>query len=194
MEVICEFSYKLVLIGNHGVGKSSIVNRLITNEFFVEVRNTVGHANFQATLDVQGVIVEFKIWDTAGQERFAPLILGFLRGCDVCMIVASVTDPSSVADIKKWGRQISESGERPSVLLLINKMDLAPTALVSRESIEAEFAEKYHGKIYFVSAKLGDNINEAFMAAAHAAMEQTSVPASMQLIATRTDEKTDCCG
>jgi small GTP-binding protein len=186
--------YKLVLIGNCGVGKTSIITRLISNEFYVQVRNTVGHANFDAVLNVNGAPVEFNIWDTAGQEAYQCLTPSFLRGSDVCMIVASITDPSSLTEeaVQKWRDKVSESDSDPALMLLINKMDMSTAAFVSRAAIEARFSERYPN-IFFVSAQSGDKIVEAFLAAGLAAKGRSSDAQISQMIDMTSDEKSECC-
>ena len=116
-------AYKLVLLGDYAVGKTSLTRRLLTNEFDPSIESTVGCNFFARTVQVNGTRVKFQIWDTAGQEKFKSLIPVYYHGADAAVIVYDVTREESYKTAKKWVMELESS--RDVILALVgNKSDL----------------------------------------------------------------------
>lgn len=107
-------SLKMVILGDSGVGKTSLMNRYATGKFTGQYKATIG-ADFLAkdnvvVSDLFGTrhLVSLQIWDTAGQERFQSLGVGFYRGADACLLVYDVTDPHSLDHLEHWRKEFLE--------------------------------------------------------------------------------------
>lgn len=103
---------KIVIVGDSGVGKTSLMNRYSTGKFTGQYKATIG-ADFLSKDNVivddpflqQRHLVTLQIWDTAGQERFQSLGVGFYRGADACLLVYDVTDPHSLDNLDHWRKE-----------------------------------------------------------------------------------------
>jgi small GTP-binding protein len=179
---------KLLLLGDAGVGKTSLLNQFVNREFTAQYKATIGSDFSSKQLDVDGKFVTLQIWDTAGQERFQSLGPTFYRGTDCCILVYDVTRPPSFESIAKWRNDFStqlglSNAEDFPFLLLGNKADL-PTKAV-QPSAAREYAEMNGGMLFYeVSAKTGDNVQTGFEAIVKKALEKApkddfTIPASV---------------
>ncbi|CAN1327695.1 Ras-related protein RABF2a [Linum perenne] len=103
---------KLVLLGDPGAGKSSLVLRFVKNQFVEFQESTIGAAFFSQTLAVTDVTVKFEIWDTAGQERYHSLAPMYYRGAAAAIIVYDITNPASFDRAKKWVQELQAQAKR----------------------------------------------------------------------------------
>ena len=125
--------FKLVLLGESAVGKSSLVLRFVKDQFDDYRESTIGAAFLTQTvsLDAQ-TTVKFEIWDTAGQERFRTITNGYYRGADGILIVYDLTDRDSFDNVNMWYEEMSRSVNQKVVSVLIgNKLDMDSRRAVS---------------------------------------------------------------
>ncbi|CAK9190308.1 unnamed protein product [Sphagnum troendelagicum] len=153
---------KLVLLGDMGAGKSSLVLRFVKGQFFDYQESTIGAAFLTQTLAVNDVTVKFEIWDTAGQERYHSLAPMYYRGAAAAVIVYDITNADSFNRAKKWVQELQRQGNPNLVMALAaNKADLD-----SKRKIEAEEGKSYADEngLFFMetSAKTAQNVNELF--------------------------------
>ena len=147
---------KVVLLGDSGVGKTSLAGRLISDEFQPQTTPTISGAGVQVARDIDDVHVEFTLWDTAGQEKYRSITPMYVRGANVLLLVYDITSRSSFDGLESWVeicRQSCDPGVK--VFLIGNKQDLE-----SDETISAEEAQKFQkaNRIHeamMVSAKSG---------------------------------------
>ncbi|KAH0789633.1 small GTP-binding protein [Histomonas meleagridis] len=154
--------FKVILVGDVAVGKTSIANYQIHKSFDYLIPQTNGSSHLRTKVMVDNTEVELMIWDTAGQEEFAPLVPLYLQNSSVCIIVASCLNTESCEHIRKWKQIINESIETPKIILAINKIDLLEGDFTSYTQ---EIIAKYNNdipKIFFTSAKNGTNIESLF--------------------------------
>lgn len=121
---------RLVVVGESGVGKSSLVNRFAQNEYNPNFIATIG-VDFRVTGEkVDGKAVKFQLWDTAGQERFSPIVTTYYRGAHAIVLVYDRTDLTTLhAAAGKWMRQVNDYARANAPVLLVgNKGDLVPPA------------------------------------------------------------------
>jgi Ras-related protein Rab-7A len=179
---------KLLLLGDAGVGKTSLLNQFVNREFTAQYKATIGSDFSSKQLDVDGKFVTLQIWDTAGQERFQSLGPTFYRGTDCCILVYDVTRPPSFQSITKWREEFSKqlglsNADDFPFLLLGNKSDLPSKAV--QQSAVREYADMNGGMLFYeVSAKTGDNVQTGFEAIVRKALEKTpkddfTIPASV---------------
>ncbi|XP_065885557.1 uncharacterized protein [Dysidea avara] len=118
--------YKILVLGNTQVGKSSIIRRYTTGQFPHGMLATIGVDYRSKDILVEGVRVQLKVWDTAGQERFFSFTKQFIRGSQGILLMYDITSPATFTDISRWIGAVQEAGLQGETLMLIgNKYDLA---------------------------------------------------------------------
>ncbi|KAJ6253990.1 ras and ef-hand domain-containing protein [Anaeramoeba flamelloides] len=155
---------KIVLLGDSGVGKSSIAIRYFYNKFNSTIEATIGATFINQTVQVStDYEVRLQIWDTAGQERYHSLTLMYFRGAKGVIIVFDVTNQASFRKAKKWFEEILLRGlENSRVVLVGNKIDCKKSDRIVDQSKAEEYA-KENGIMYCeTSAKTGEGVKEMF--------------------------------
>ncbi|XP_042044681.1 ras-related protein RABF2b-like [Salvia splendens] len=153
---------KLVLLGDVGAGKSSLVLRFVKGQFVEFQESTIGAAFFSQTVALNDATVKFEIWDTAGQERYHSLAPMYYRGAAAAIIVYDVTNQASFDRAKKWVEELKAQGNLNMVMALAgNKSDLLDAKKV--ESEEAQTYAQANGLFFMeTSAKTATNVNDIF--------------------------------
>mmetsp|Transcript_5727 Transcript_5727/g.10274 ORF Transcript_5727/g.10274 Transcript_5727/m.10274 type:complete len:207 (+) Transcript_5727:405-1025(+) len=156
--------FKLLLIGDSGVGKSALLVRFSDNTFSESYISTIGVDFKIRTVKKDGKNVKLQIWDTAGQERFKTITSSYYRGAHGIIIVYDITNKSSFDNVSSWLREVGRfANENVCMLLVGNKCDLVNDRAVERSTAE-EFAEKEGMRYIETSAKNSLNVEEAFLA------------------------------
>lgn len=161
--------FKIVLLGVPGVGKTSIMNRLVNGTFYEYIESTIGALFFNVKQYVHNnIMIDMQIWDTAGQERYRSLIPMYTRSSDVILLVYDVSD-TNIDDLKFWYRFITRSfsiNEMPLVYLVGNKSDITNMDNIEKnKKIVDESVNLSQVSItdhIITSAKSGDNIDDLF--------------------------------
>lgn len=161
---------KVVLLGDGGVGKSSLIQRFVSNKYDPSLFHTIGVEFLNKDLEVDADRYTLQIWDTAGQERFKSLRTPFYRGTDCCLLTYAIDDSQSFQNIAMWKKEflyyadVKDPDNFPFVVLG-NKSDLASERKVSTD--EAKDWCSKNGKLphFETSAKDAINVDLAFAAA-----------------------------
>lgn len=164
-------TFKAVILGDSGVGKTALVTRWTTGSFSPQIRATVGanHQRKRVTIDKQEV--DIFLWDTAGQEVFQALTPLYARSSSAAIITTSVDLPDSFKNIDKWIELLNTSTEElPPIILAVNKVDLESDSSLSRDQIITDYENKFAG-IFFVSAATNEGVDNLFMATAQKGFE-----------------------
>ncbi len=164
-----EFVFKIVILGNAAVGKTSLINQFVENAFQEDYLPTLGANIIRKDVDIDGEDVNTKVrlimWDLAGQEKYSVIRSMYFQGCEGALLVYDVTLYNTFDSIKsKWLRDFKKYIRKEGVYILIgNKTDLNDQRVVPTEKGK-DLAEKIQAS-YFIetSAKLGENIEEAFL-------------------------------
>lgn len=161
---VCQF--KVVLLGESAVGKSSLVLRFVKGQFHEYQESTIGAAFLTQTIAIDDNTIKFEIWDTAGQERYHSLAPMYYRGAQAAIIVYDITSQDSFVRAKAWVKELQRLANTNIVIALAgNKADLA-----SKRAVEFEEAQTYadENTLLFLetSAKTAQNVNEVFLAIA----------------------------
>ncbi|XP_065002531.1 ras-related protein Rab5-like [Musa acuminata AAA Group] len=153
---------KLVLLGDMGAGKSSLVLRFVKGQFLEFQESTIGAAFFSQTLAVSDATVKLEIWDTAGQERYHSLAPMYYRGAAAAIIVYDISRMESFEKAKKWVQELQKQGSPNLVTALAgNKCDLDDKREVPTE--EARTYAEENGLLFMeTSAKTAINVNDIF--------------------------------
>ena len=157
-----EFIFKVLLLGNSNVGKSSLFLRFVDdiwNDTFVP---TIGVDFKIKTLEIDQKKIKMQIWDTAGQERFKNIIASYYRGAHGILLIYDVTEKDSFKNLSNWLIEIEKNANKNVLKVLIgNKTDLEEKRVISYNQGK-EFADMYGIKYIETSAKKNMNVREAF--------------------------------
>jgi small GTP-binding protein len=158
-----EYAFKLILGGDGGVGKTSMVHRFVENSFQQDYKATIGTSILKKECNFEGLesSVRFVIWDLAGQTQFRRIRKSYLANAEAGILVFDVTRQKTYENIKNWYEEIKEVTPKISLILVGNKIDLVDQREVSREEGEA-LAEEIGISYIETSAKTGENIDDAF--------------------------------
>ncbi|PFH52325.1 hypothetical protein AMATHDRAFT_57390 [Amanita thiersii Skay4041] len=162
-----QYQFKLVLLGESAVGKSSLVLRFVKDQFDDYRESTIGAAFLTQTVTLEDqTTVKFEIWDTAGQERYKSLAPMYYRNANCAVVVYDITQTASLEKARTWIRELQRQAD-PSIVIALcgNKLDLA-----ARRQVSQEEAKKYadeEGLMWMeTSAKTGEGVAEVFTAIA----------------------------
>ncbi|XP_037025839.1 ras-related protein Rab-10 [Bradysia coprophila] len=166
--------FKLLLIGDSGVGKTCILFRFSDDAFTSTFISTIGIDFKIKTVELRGKKIKLQIWDTAGQERFHTITTSYYRGSMGIMLVYDITNEKSFENIVKWLRNIDEhANEDVEKMILGNKCDMPDKRVVSQDRGEA-IAREHGIRFMETSAKANVNIERAFCELAEAILDKTS--------------------
>ena len=159
----------LATLGNSNEGKTNIINNFLGLQFTDKNITTIG-----IDFKIKNVILEnnsklkVKIWDTAGQERFRSMAFNFLKNIQGILLIYDLTDESSFISIDRWINNLENKLDMKNVPIILvgNKNDKEDERKVSYEE-GLKYAQKYNFKFFEMSAKTGENVNEAFLTLIH---------------------------
>jgi small GTP-binding protein len=156
------YLFKIVIIGDSGVGKSNIFTRFIKDEFILDSKATIGVEFSAKNVTIKDKVIKAQVWDTAGQERFRALAKNYYRGAVGALLVYDITNYDSFKNVERWLKEVKDHAEPHLVSLLVgNKNDLEEKRAVKTEE-GSEFAEKQGVGFVETSAKNNINIESAF--------------------------------
>mmetsp|Transcript_11607 Transcript_11607/g.16472 ORF Transcript_11607/g.16472 Transcript_11607/m.16472 type:complete len:203 (-) Transcript_11607:197-805(-) len=158
-----DYLFKLLLIGDSGVGKSCLLLRFADDTYTESYISTIGVDFKIRTIDLDTKTVKLQIWDTAGQERFRTITSSYYRGAHGIIVVYDVTDRDSFTNVKQWLHEIERYAcENVNKLLVGNKSDLESKRAIPAEEAK-EFADSLGIDFLETSAKNAENVEKAFM-------------------------------
>ncbi|KAL6541812.1 Ras-related protein Rab2BV [Orobanche gracilis] len=157
-----DYLFKIVLIGDSGVGKSNILSRFTRNEFCLESKSTIGVEFATRTLQVEGKTIKAQIWDTAGQERYRAITSAYYRGAVGALVVYDITKRQTFENVQRWLRELRDHADSNIVIMLAgNKSDLNHLRVVAERDAQL-FAEKEGLSFLETSALEALNVEKAF--------------------------------
>eukprot|EP01062_Namystynia_karyoxenos_P029214 TRINITY_DN21992_c0_g1_i1.p1 TRINITY_DN21992_c0_g1~~TRINITY_DN21992_c0_g1_i1.p1 ORF type:complete len:261 (+),score=58.25 TRINITY_DN21992_c0_g1_i1:84-785(+) len=169
-----DFLFKVLVIGDAGVGKTSLVRRFVEDEFTESYIATIGVDFKVRSLDVGGTLCKLQVWDTAGQERFRTITGGYYRGANGVVVVYDVTDEMSFDSVEQWLAEIDRNNCPSSAqrVLVGNKIDESSRRVVPRDD-GRRLADTVDVGFFECSAKDGTGVAEAFQALAERMLKRT---------------------
>ena len=194
-----DFRFKIMVIGESKVGKTSVIKKYTQNRFGGVYLTTVGVDFQDKIINIDDKKIRLQIWDTAGQERFRNITKNYFNSSNGFLLIYDITDKDSLVHLNFWSAQIQlNAPEKSKCILVGNKCDLEGSRAVSKEEGKI-YAEKNKIKFFETSAKDGTNINEVFEYIANEIykeqkMEMRSVTSSQVLSKEQTfKKKKKCC-
>uniref|UniRef100_A0A7S2N4U8 Ras-related protein Rab-1A n=1 Tax=Helicotheca tamesis TaxID=374047 RepID=A0A7S2N4U8_9STRA len=164
--------FKLVLIGDSGVGKSCLLLRFADDAFTESYISTIGVDFRFRTVKIDKKTVKLQIWDTAGQERFRTITSAYYRGADGIIMVYDVTSKDSFDHVNDWMKEVNRYASEGTCKLLVgNKSDRTADKIVKEEEAK-EFADELGIAFLETSAKSAKNVEEAFLTMAGELIKQ----------------------
>ena len=157
-----DLMFKILLLGDSGVGKSSLLLRYTKNEFNTDIRSTIGVEFAVKFLKIDNFQLKVQIWDTAGMERYRSITSAYYKGAKGVIIVYDICRQKSFENVDKWIDDFKSKADEDAVILLIgNKNDLDEKREVSKAEAEI-MAQKNKFAFMETSAKDNNNVNKAF--------------------------------
>merc|ERR1712002_338607 len=158
---------KVIILGDSGVGKTSLMNQYVNKKFSNQYKATIGADFLTKEVMVDDRLVTMQIWDTAGQERFQSLGVAFYRGADCCVLVYDVTMPNTFKTLDSWRDEfpIQASPRDPDnfpFVVIGNKIDLENRAVPTKRA-QAWCQAKNDLPHFECSAKENTNVEDAFL-------------------------------
>ncbi|XP_051888951.1 LOW QUALITY PROTEIN: ras-related protein Rab-37-like [Pristis pectinata] len=197
---IHDLTYKVMLIGDSGVGKTCFLVQFKDHAFLAgSYIATVGIDFRNKVVVVDGVKVKLQIWDTAGQERFRSVTHAYYRDAQALLLLYDITSKSSFDNIRAWLTEVHEYAQQDVVIMLLgNKADITSERAIKREEGE-KLAREYGVPFIETSAKTGINVELAFLAVAkelkHRSVNQPNEPKfQIHEYIESQREKSRCCG
>ena len=165
------FNFKIIVLGDIAVGKTSVIARYITNSFNEEYKSSISCEYKEKKIDIDGEnIANLQIWDTCGEEKFMSVTRQYYNDAHGAIVVYDLTDKKTFARLESWIENLKNNAPAKIVIMIAgNKLDLSDKK-VNLENELKPYREKY--KCYEVSAKSGANISLIFEDLAHKIMEK----------------------
>lgn len=158
-----DYLFKLLIIGDSGVGKSCLLLRFADHMYTESYISTIGVDFKIRTIDLDGKTIKLQIWDTAGQERFRTITSSYYRGAQGIIIVYDVCDEDSYKNVRSWLHEVDRyASDNICKLLVGNKCDRVSFKVISYETAK-DFADMLDIPFIETSAKASTNVEKAFL-------------------------------
>ena len=149
--------FKIVIVGDGGVGKSTMIQRLTTGQFIPQ-KITIGTDLATYDIDIDNINIRLQIWDFAGERRFRLFLPNYSRGATGCLLCYDITRRTSFDSLDEWFKIVNENAINPVFILVGEKLDLADIRRSVNNEDAEELKEKYHLDYFFeTSSKSGEN-------------------------------------
>ena len=191
--------FKILTIGESGVGKTCILRRFVENKFLKNHLATIGIDFKTKTLNINDQEIKLKIWDTAGQERFRNITNQYYKGADGIVLVFDVTDEASFEKIKDWMDQILSNTNKDEICLVLlgNKCDVEAVKRSIKPEQGRELANELNINYFETSALSVYNIKEAFETLTIDIMKKKKIGSgnndNIDLKKNKKKKDSDCC-
>ena len=157
-----DYKFKIVIVGDSGVGKTNLAKRFIQNTFSSNTLATVGVEFFSNTYYVNDKLIKIEMWDTAGQERYKSITSAYYKGAMGALLVYDVTNQATFNNIERWYNEIRDFSSKDIQIIMIgNKTDLKDNIVISTEMSQNKAAD-LEIPVVETSALNASNVKEAF--------------------------------
>lgn len=157
-----DYLYKVILIGDSGVGKSNLLSRFTRDEFSLDSKSTIGVEFATKNIHVENKTIKMQVWDTAGQERYRAITSAYYRGAVGALVVYDISKSLTFKNVENWVTELRENASQNIEIMLVgNKCDLGNLREVPTAEAK-EFAEKHGFTFIETSALDSTNVDSAF--------------------------------
>jgi len=157
-----DYLFKVVLIGDSGVGKSNLLSRFTRNEFNMDSKSTIGVEFATRSINVDGKTVKAQIWDTAGQERYRAITSAYYRGAVGALLVYDISKQPTFQNVQRWLKELRDHADNNIVIMLVgNKSDLKHLRAVATDEAK-QFSVDNTLSFIETSALDASNVDSAF--------------------------------
>ena len=161
-----DYTFKILLIGESGVGKTAILERYCDNVFNESLLSTVGVDFKSKNLQIENKQIKIQLWDTAGQEKFRNITSSYYRGTHGCLIVYDVNEVVTFEKINYWLNELSTEKQVPEIIIVGNKIDVGDKRVT--DEMVTNYLQDNKNQIHcYCSAKTGENIEAIFATLIH---------------------------
>jgi small GTP-binding protein len=170
-----DFTFKIMMLGDASVGKTSLTLRYISGYFLEDLKLTIGVDFYSKTTNYNEKKIKLQIWDFGGEERFRFLLSQYCKGSNGAFFLYDITNPITLEHLPDWSQIIREhSGDIP-IVLIGSKLDLEEFRAVARE--DGILASKKYNLSSFIelSSKTGENVEKAFSILTEALIRRTKI-------------------
>ncbi|MHA1193417.1 MAG: GTP-binding protein [Promethearchaeota archaeon] len=162
MNQLKKYIYKILVVGDGGIGKSTMIQRLITGKY-IEQKITIGTDLASWSLEIDNIIIKLQIWDFAGERRFRFFLPNYSRGANGCLLCYDITRYTSFQNLQEWYDIVKSNTSNPIFVLVGGKTDLADSRRTVKVEEAEEFQKQYNIPYHFeTSSKSGYNNKEIF--------------------------------
>ena len=157
-----DYKFKIVIVGDSGVGKTNLVKRFIQNTFSSNTLATVGVEFFSNTYYINDKLIKIEMWDTAGQERYKSITSAYYKGAMGALLVYDVTNQATFNNIERWYNEIRDFSSKDIQIIMIgNKTDLKDNIVITTEMSQNKAAD-LEIPVVETSALNASNVKVAF--------------------------------
>jgi small GTP-binding protein len=155
------YTFKCIVAGDGGTGKTTLINRYMTNKFSVDTKVTIGAGFYTKTLEIEDALIKLQIWDFGGEKRFRFILPTYCKGAHGVIMAFDLTRLPTLVGLDEWIDIIKKNADSPKIILIGTKLDLGQMV---DDNIIQEFIEKNKeiASVYKTSSKTGENVEEVF--------------------------------
>ncbi|MFX1457204.1 MAG: Rab family GTPase [Promethearchaeota archaeon] len=170
-----DYTFKILLLGDASVGKTSFTKRYCYNIFNPSERLTIGVDFHVKTIELNGDRIKLQIWDVGGEERFRFLLPTYCLGANAAFLLYDITRPSTLDNISEWMAIVRQKGGPIPIMLVGSKLDLAENSRQVQRDYGIQIAEKNNMASFVeISAKENVNVDDAFQVLTELTLESTN--------------------
>jgi small GTP-binding protein len=160
-----EYKAKIVVAGDGGVGKTSLLNRYVSDTFMEVMKITIGTGFFAKVLETEDSIVSLQLWDFGGEKRFRFILPSYCKGAHGVILAFDMNDFTTLMNLDEWLQIIRENTKDPAVILVGTKSDIA--GVFDDKFIQDYLKKNNLEKFFPTSAKTGENVDRVFEELVH---------------------------
>ncbi|MFW9822008.1 MAG: Rab family GTPase [Candidatus Thorarchaeota archaeon] len=170
-----DYTFKILLLGDASVGKTSFTKRYCYNIFNPSERLTIGVDFHVKTIELNAKRIKLQIWDVGGEERFRFLLPTYCLGANAAFLLYDITRPSTLDNISEWMTIVRQKGGPIPIMLVGSKLDLAENSRQVQRDYGIQIAEKNRMASFVeISAKENVNVDDAFQVLTELTLEKTN--------------------
>ncbi|MFX1466094.1 MAG: Rab family GTPase [Promethearchaeota archaeon] len=155
-----QYHVKVVVCGDGGVGKTSLLNRYVSNTFLEVMKITIGAGFYSEVIETEDKVVTLQLWDFGGEKRFRFILPSYCKGAHGVILAFDINDFTTLMNLDEWLKIIRENTKKPSIFLVGTKSDIG--GIIDNKFIQEYLAKNKLKTFIPTSAKTGENVGRIF--------------------------------